>query len=57
MRARLGVTKHLRGGIRAYDPKQYDLVTCFDMEKRDYRSIALEGVFQFRCGQKKWSAT
>lgn len=56
MRARLGVTKHLHGGSLAYNPKDHGLMTCFDMEKKDYRSIPLDSVFQFQCGQQKWKA-
>jgi hypothetical protein len=57
MLARIGVTKHLRGGSRAYDPKDHDLVTAYDLVKKDYRCINLRGLRSFRCGNRKWSAS
>jgi len=39
MNCRKRVKKHLRGGVRAYDPKLHDLVFVFDMQKLDYRCI------------------
>lgn len=34
---RLGVTKHLKGGVSTLDPNQY--ITIFDVEKKGYRAI------------------
>ena len=34
---RLGVTKHLKGGVSTLDPSQY--ITIFDVEKKGYRAI------------------
>ena len=42
MTCRLGVTKHLKGGEQAYDPKDYDLITVFDLQAQDYRMINIE---------------
>lgn len=44
MNCRKGVKKHLKGGVKAYDPKQKGLVCVFDMQKQAYRSIALESI-------------
>ena len=44
MNCRLGVKKHLKGGELKYDPKDYDLLTTFDMQKKDYRCISLDSV-------------
>ena len=33
MVCRLGVKKHLKGGSAAYDAKEHDLLTVFDMER------------------------
>lgn len=44
MVCRLGVKKHLKGGTAAYDAKEHDLLTVFDMEKGGYRSIPVEAV-------------
>ena len=41
---RIGVTKHLRGGERAYDPADHDLITVFDLNRRGYRSVPVEGL-------------
>jgi len=44
MVCRLGVKKHLRGGDKAYDSKQHNLLTVFDMEKEGYRSIPVDAI-------------
>ncbi len=44
LNGRLGVKKHLKGGELKYNPKDYDLLTIFDMQKKGYRSIALDTV-------------
>ena len=44
MVCRLGLKKHLRGGSAAYDAKEHDLLTVFDMEKGGYRSIPVDAV-------------
>ena len=42
MNARLGVKKHLKGGVSKYDIDH--LLTVFDMVKREYRTINLETI-------------
>jgi len=37
MNCRMGVTKHLKGGVSTLDPLQY--ITVFDMAKGEYRAI------------------
>lgn len=44
LNGRLGVKKHLKGGELAYNPADYDLLTIFDMQKKDYRCIPLDAV-------------
>ncbi|NKB60977.1 MAG: hypothetical protein GKR95_02145 [Gammaproteobacteria bacterium] len=44
MTCRVGVKKHLKGGSKAYDPKQHSLLTVFDMAKRGYRSIPVDAI-------------
>lgn len=44
MVCRLGVKKHLRGGDKAYDSKQRNLLTVFDMENEGYRSIPVDSI-------------
>lgn len=46
MNCRTGVTKHLRGGDKAYDDRQHKLITVYDLKSKGYRSIPLEGVYQ-----------
>jgi hypothetical protein len=46
MRARLGVKSALKGGEQAYDPKKYNLITVYDMDKKDYRSINCDQVVE-----------
>lgn len=42
MNCRLGVTKHLKGGELAFDPKEYDLIPVFDLQKNAYRMINID---------------
>lgn len=46
MNCRLGVVKHLKGGELAYDPASHKLINVYDMLKKQYRSIAIEGIQQ-----------
>lgn len=41
MNCMLGVKKHLRGGQQSYDPAEHNLLTVFDLVKKDYRNINL----------------
>lgn len=44
MRCRMGVAKHIKGGERAYDFKEKNLLPVYDMEKQAYRSIPIEAI-------------
>ena len=46
MNCRLGVTKHLKGGELAFDPKEYDLIPVFDLQKNAYRMINLDSLVE-----------
>jgi len=46
LNGRLGVKKHLKGGELKYVPADYDLLTIFDMQKKDYRCIPLDAVIK-----------
>ena len=50
MICRLGVKKYLKGGPRAYDPKEYKLITVFDLAKKAYRNISIEGLVELKIG-------
>lgn len=41
MNARLGVTKHLKGGAKTYDTDALNYLTVFDLKKKAYRTINL----------------
>lgn len=53
MLCRTEVKKYLKGGERAYDPKEHGLIFVFDMTKKAYRSIPQEGIYEVRMG-KRW---
>ena len=44
MQARLGVTKHLRGGEKAYSDAAKGILTVFSADARGYRSIRLDSI-------------
>ena len=44
MNCRLGVKKHLKGGEMKYDPSEYEMLPVFDVQKQDYRMIALDTI-------------
>lgn len=48
MVCRMGVTKDLTGKGLSYEPKDKGLVTVYDMQKRGYRSIPIEGIKEIR---------
>lgn len=43
---RLGVTKHLRGGVSTLNPEQY--ITIYDTQKAAYRSINRDTIKSIR---------
>jgi hypothetical protein len=45
MLCKYGVKSRLRGGERAYEPNDHNLVWVFDKHKNNYRSIPIEGVY------------
>lgn len=44
MVCRTGVTKHLKGGERAYDPAEHKLVYVYDMGEKHYSCFPLDGL-------------
>lgn len=48
MRCRLGVKKHLKGGTKPFVDVDHGLITVFDMDKKQYRSIKLERVNELK---------
>lgn len=54
MRCRFGVTKHLKSGPRAYDPKAHGLLVVFEPEK-GYRSISLDSLRALQIEGKRYA--
>lgn len=44
MNCRKGVTKYLTGAGRKYNPADYDLITVYDIVKKNYRNISLKTI-------------
>ncbi len=64
MQARLGVSKFVTGKGLSYDPENRGNMIVCDMaqtkdvtdKRRPYRTIKLESVLEFRCGEDTWHA-
>jgi hypothetical protein len=50
MVARTKVTKYLKGGNLAFDPKKRNLITVFDLQKKGYRMVNLENLIEIKAG-------
>ena len=48
MNCRLGVTKHLKGGVSTLDASQY--LTVYDMQAEGYRAVNLSTIISVVCG-------
>lgn len=55
MTARLGVKKHLKGGVAAYDAAAKDLIFVYDLTAEGYRTIALDAITELRIGGEQYS--
>ena len=54
MNCRKGVKKHLTGAGAKYNPRAYDLVFVFDMQKEAYRSIPIDGIISLKLHGKEY---
>ena len=54
MTARIGVKKHLKGGVAAYDAAAKDLIFVYDITAEGYRSIALDAITALRIGGEQY---
>jgi hypothetical protein len=54
MTARLGVKKHLKGGVAAYDAAAKDLIFVYDITAEGYRTIALDAIKAVRFGGEQY---
>jgi hypothetical protein len=50
MLCRLGVTKYLRGGVCPYDFDEKNLISVFDLQENEYRTIPFEGICSAKIG-------
>ena len=48
MNCRLGVTKHLKGGVSNLNPDQY--LTVYDVQAEGYRAVNLSTIVSVTCG-------
>jgi hypothetical protein len=46
MNCRLGVTKHLKGGVSTLDPTKY--ITVYDLQSQGYRAIAKDQILAIK---------
>ena len=52
MNGRLRVQKHLKGGDKAYNFSEKNLVSVYDVQKRGYRAVPMESVIRLKAGGK-----
>lgn len=52
MNARLGVTKHLKGGKKSYNPDDFNYLTVFDLAKKQYRTVNLNTVKEVKANKE-----
>lgn len=48
MNCRLGVSKKVSGKGMSFDPKSNDLIVVYDMQKRGYRMVSIEGILELK---------
>lgn len=53
MLCKLGVTKHLKGGVKKYDTEALNYLTVYSLDSQAYRTINLNTLKQIKCG-KVW---
>lgn len=51
MHCRLNVKKHLKGGTKKYNAEARNLLTVFDLQKKQYRTINLNTIQRLTCGK------
>ncbi len=54
MNARLGVSIDVNGKGRSFDPKDYELIGVFDMQKHAHRMVNLRTVLGLNIGGKQY---
>jgi len=56
MVCRLGVKCYLKGGELSYNPDEHNHIITWDCNKKAYRTIPLDRLISFDCGQIHWKA-
>ncbi len=54
MNCRIGVKKHLKGGTKSFDDAEKNLITVFDTQIQQYRSINCDSIREVKAHGKKW---
>ena len=54
MNCRLGVKKHLKGGVLRYNPKAKNLLGIFDLYKQAYRMVNLTTIYRLKIEGKEY---
>ena len=56
MQCRLGVSKHLKGGVKAYEDAAKGILTVFDMQAAGYRSIRIAALTALTVKGQRYAA-
>jgi len=48
LNGRLKVRKYISGKGLAFEPNEKNLIVCYDLKKKGYRMIPIEGIISFR---------
>ena len=51
LNGKLGVTKHLKGGVKKYDASSLGYITVYDNVNKGYRTINLNTLQELKCGK------
>ena len=51
MLCKLGVKKHLKGGVKKYDTEVLNYLTVYSLDKQGYRTLNLNTLKQIKCGK------
>ena len=55
MNARLGVKAFLKGGTLPYDPEAKRLIPVYDVQKRGYRMINVDTIYNLKIGRQEYN--
>jgi len=51
MLCKLGVKKHLKGGVKSYDSEALNQLTVYSLDSKGYRTVNLNTLTQIKCGK------